>query len=136
MMYKALPAKQSYFSRILEITFRAGDVSSTATKRPSCNDTGQHGYTTFQPSDKSPSAVRMVTAGKSTMKFSPKPESFSTLQSVPSHPTRFEHCPNSTEVLTQAGHPFLVSTGGVTNTGGSRGTTTTRSFPDGGRGNR
>ena len=40
--------------------------SSTTTRRPFCNDTGQHGYTIFQRSGKSPSAVRMVTAGKST----------------------------------------------------------------------
>ena len=106
MMCKVLPVKQSCFSRILEITVRAGDVSSTTKRRPSCNDTGQRGYTIFQPSGKSPSAVRIVTAGESTRKFSSKPVSYTMPQSVPLPPTRFEHCPNSTEVPTRCWTPL------------------------------
>jgi len=106
MMYKVLPAKQSCFSRILEITVHAGDVFFTTTRRPFCNDTGQHGYTIFQPSGKSPSAVRMVTAGKSTRKFSPKPVSYTMQPSAPSRPTSFEHCLNSTGVPTRCWTPL------------------------------
>ena len=106
MMYNVLPVKQSYFSRLLEITVRVGDVFFTTTRRPFCNDTRQCGYTIFQPSGKSPSAVRTVTAGKSTMKFSPKPVSYTMLRSVPSRPTRFKHCLNSTEVPTRCWTPL------------------------------
>jgi len=121
-MYKVLSVKQSCFSRILEITVRAGDVFFTTTKRPFCNNTRQCGYTSFQPSGKSPSAVRTVTAGKSTVKYSPKP--------VYTQCYRDWHTARTPrKYLHEAGHPFLVSTGSVTNTGGSRGTPITRSFP-------
>ena len=106
MMYKVLPVRQSCFSRLLEITARAGEDFSTTTSRPFCNDTRQCGYTIFKPSGKSPSAVRKITAGKFTMKFSPKPVSFTMLQSVSSRPTSFEHCQISTGVPTQCWTPL------------------------------
>ena len=79
-MYKILPVKQSCFSRLLEITVRAGDVFFTTTRRQFCNDTKHCRYNVFQPSGKSPSTVRTVTARKSTMKFYPAPLSYTMLQ--------------------------------------------------------
>jgi len=103
---QSLTCEAELFSRMLEITVRAGDVFFTTRRRPFCKDTGQRGYTILQPSGKSPSAVRTVNAGESTRKFSSKPVSYTMLQSVPSHPTKFEHCTNSTEVPTRCWTPL------------------------------
>jgi len=106
MMYKVVPVKQSCFSRLLEITVRAGDDFSTTTRRPFCNDTRHCGYTIFRLSSKSPSAVRKVTAGKCTMKFSPKPVSFTMLWSVPLQPTSFDNARTQRKNLHEVGHTF------------------------------
>ena len=106
MIYKVLPVKQNCFSRLQGIKVHAGDGCFTTTVRPSCNDTVQCGYIIFQFGGKSPSAVRTVTTGESTTKFSPRPVSFTTLRRVPLHPTRFEHCPNSTEAPIRSWTPL------------------------------
>ena len=116
------------------MTVRAEDVFCTTTRRPFCKDTRQCWYNTFQPSGKSPSTVRTVRARKSTMKFYPAPLSYTLLQfSITSNEIRTLpeiHGRNYTMIDT----PSLYLKEGVTNTGGSRSTLISRSFPDGGRG--
>ena len=106
MTYKALPAKQSYFSRILEITVRAGDFSSTATRRPSCNDTGQHGYTNFPTERQVTIRCPNGNSWKVYKEVLSEAGIITMLPSAPSRPTSFEHCQNSTGVPTRCWTPL------------------------------
>ena len=130
-MHKALPLNQSCFSRLLEFIAHAGHGCFVTTARPSCNDTVQRGYIIFQHCGKyHPLSERQRLENLQLSSLGGRCHSqrygvFQCIQRGSNTVRTPQKC------LHEVGHPFPHFYRCTAYTGGSRGTSTTRSFTNG-----